>query len=108
MANYLLIASRDPFESNAVPQYYDLASGLASEGNQVTLFLVHNGVLPARPCPISKALSKVAQAGVSVLADAFSLRERGIAADSLIEGVKNAPLDLVVDAMARGDKILWD
>ena len=49
MAQYLLIESRDPFESNEVGYYYDLAKGLVEGGNQVTVFLVQNGVLPARP-----------------------------------------------------------
>lgn len=48
MASYMLIESRDPFEVNDVAYFYDLASSLKSRGNDVTLFLVQNGVLPAR------------------------------------------------------------
>ena len=44
---------------------------------------------------------------VRVLADDFSLRERGIAADSLAEGVKAAPLDTVIDHLEAGSKCLW-
>ena len=40
MAEYVLIESRDPFESNDVGYYYDLARGLVESGNQVTLFLL--------------------------------------------------------------------
>jgi hypothetical protein len=40
MADYLLIESRDPFDSNDVGQFYGLAAGLAREGHSVTLFLV--------------------------------------------------------------------
>jgi len=47
--NYLLIESRDPFESNDVLYYYELSKGLVEAGNEVTLFLVQNGVLAARP-----------------------------------------------------------
>ena len=36
MAQYMLIESRDPFESNDVGYYYDLARGLVESGNQVT------------------------------------------------------------------------
>lgn len=48
MAKYLLIQSRDPFESNDVAYFYELAAGLAREGSDVMLFLVQNGVLAAR------------------------------------------------------------
>ncbi len=107
MGNYLLIESRDPFDCGDVGYYYDLAKGLAAAGNTVTLFLVQNGVLAARPNARSQALADVAGGGVSVLADEFSLRERGIAADRLIGGVAPAPLDTVIDRLADGAKTMW-
>ena len=107
MSNYLLIESRDPFEANDVRYYYDLAAGLAKAGSKVTLFLVQNGVLPARRCAASERLSNLAAAGVEILADEFSLRERGIAAARLAKGVKVAPLDVVIDQLAEGRKALW-
>jgi predicted peroxiredoxin len=107
MNKYLLIASRDPFDSNDVAHFYDLAKGLAKNGNTVTLFLVQNGVLAARKSARSDALRAVAEAGVQVLVDDFSLRERGIAAGRLVAGVKSSPLDIVVDQLAEGRKALW-
>ncbi len=107
MSTYLLIESRDPFESADVPYYYDLASSLARKGHAVTLFLVQNGVLPARRGPRSDAVSTVARSGVEVLADDFSLRERGIADERLADGVRRAPLDRVLDLLGEGRKALW-
>ena len=107
MAGYLLIESRDPFESNDVGYYYELAAGLARGGDEVTLFLVQNGVLPARQGSGSAALARVASAGVRVLADDFSLRERGIPGGRLAEGVEAASLDVVIDQLADGRKALW-
>lgn len=107
MAKYLMIASRDPFDSNDVAHYYDLAAGLATEGNEVTLFLVQNGVLPARRSARSDALETVAKAGVKILADDFSLRERGITSDRLTPAVTPSPLDVVVDQLAEGRQAMW-
>lgn len=107
MAEYLLIESRDAFESNDVSSYWELANGLVKEGNKVTLFLVQNGVLGARKSARSEALSQLTKSGVEVLADDFSLRERGIQASRLAAGIKPAPLDMVVDSLARGAKTLW-
>jgi len=107
MAKYLLIESRDPFETSDVAYYYDLAAGLAKEGNEVTLFLVQNGVFPARANARAEGLTEAAKAGVQILADEFSLRERGIGADRLAKGVKPAPIDRVIDALAEGRKALW-
>ncbi len=107
MAKYLLIESRDPFESNIVARQYDLAVNLVNQGNQVTLFLVQNGVLPARPGSCSSLLTRIALAGVEVLADDFSLRERGIAASRLADGVAAAPLSTVIDQLAERRKSIW-
>lgn len=107
MAKYLLIESRDPFDSNDVSNFYGLASGLAKEGNEVTVFLVQNGVLPARRSTQSKALSDLAQNGVEVLADDFSLRERGIELARLVDSVKASALDTVIDHLADGSNVIW-
>jgi predicted peroxiredoxin len=108
MGGYLLIESRDPFEASDVSHhFYELAAGLARAGTPVTLFLVQNGVFPARPSAHTASLQTVARAGVEVLADDFSLRERGIDAGGLAAGVRAAPIDVVIDRLAEGRKALW-
>ena len=107
MADYLLIGSRDPFESNDVTRLYALAENLAKNGSKVTLFLVQNGVMSARESTQSAALSAVAETGVEVLADDFSLRERGISPEGLVAGVSPAHLDVVIDQLAGGRKAIW-
>jgi predicted peroxiredoxin len=107
MTHYLLIESRDPFESADVAFCCDLANRLATAGNEVTLFLVQNGVLPARAGAQTPAFEALAHFGVEILADDFSLRERGIAADRMRPGVKPSSLDLVIDRLAAGCKTLW-
>jgi len=107
MGRYLLVESRDPFDSADVQNAYDLASDLARDGHEVTLFLVQNGVLPARWSGKSASLAALSDAGVEVLADDFSLRERGIALERLARGVAPAPLEVVVDHLADGRKVIW-
>jgi hypothetical protein len=107
MDRYLLIESLDPFESNDVARIYELALGLARAGGWVTLFLVQNGVLAARPHPGAGALGALAEEGVEILADEFSLRERGIPAERLARGVRPSALDVVVDQLSEGRKALW-
>ena len=107
MPRYLLIESRDPFDSNDTHFCCDLAQQLAAANNEVTVFLVQNGVLPARPGARSGDLTKLAGAGVTVLADSFSLKERGIDDKRLAQGIAAAPLDAVLDALAAGAKVIW-
>jgi sulfur relay (sulfurtransferase) complex TusBCD TusD component (DsrE family) len=105
--HYLLIASRDPFSHAAARGCYELAAQLAGEGQRVTLFLVQNGVLPARGGPGAGSLEDLAGRGVRVAADELSLRERGIDPLRLAGGVEPASLDVVIDALAHGARALW-
>ena len=108
MTEYLLIESRSPAESGEVAHGYALAAVLAGQGDRVTLFLVQNGVLCVRRGARAEGLESAIRAGVTVLADDFSLRERGIPADRLAAQVAPAPLEAVIDRLAAGVKTLWN
>jgi intracellular sulfur oxidation DsrE/DsrF family protein len=105
MSGYLLIESRDPFESNDVGYYYELARGLVEAGNQVTLFLVQNAVFAVRPSAEIPKLRALIGSGVKVVADDFALKERGIT--KLLDGVQIAPIEIVVDHLEAGHKTFW-
>lgn len=112
MAKYLLIESRDPFESTDVNYLCKLAGDLAAAGNEVTLFLVQNGVFMARQGVSGNPLAEAVKGGVrnrtEVLADEFCLRERAIKASSLLPGVKSSTIDHLVDLLAQdGVKAVW-
>ena len=107
MSGYLLIASRDPFESQEIRSFYRLAESLAHAHEQVTLVLVQNGVLPARAGVDGGWIEELASAGVEILADEFSLRERGITRTRLAERVTPVSIDAVVEQLASGKKALW-
>ena len=107
MSKYLLIESRDPFESQDVQAFYELAASLARDRNEVTLFLVQNGVLGARAGEHASVFADLRRAGVEILADDFSLRERGIRDGRLAPGVVPAAIDVVIDGLGEGRKTLW-
>lgn len=107
MANYLVIESRDSFDTEDGGFSHELARRLAHDGAQVCVLLVQNGVLPARQGARANGLADLVGAGVSVLADDFSLKERGIPAARLAPGVRATSLDIVIDRMAEGWKVIW-
>ncbi len=107
MSKYLLVESRDPFDRRPANDLAALAAELATEPNQVTLFLIQNGVLEARDGAAAARLGALRELGVTVLADEFSLRERGIAPERLSPLVSSASLGVVVAHLARGDRTLW-
>jgi sulfur transfer complex TusBCD TusB component (DsrH family) len=107
MAKYLVIESRDPFDSSDSGYFSELVQGIAGRGNQTTLFLVQNGVLPARKgSKYNDVIAKLVQNKVQVLADGFSLKERAIS--NLVDGVQVANIDRLVDLLLEPDtKTMW-
>lgn len=110
MSKYLLIESRDPFEAADVPTFCQLARDLAGQGNDVTFFLIQNGALMARPGAKSNPLATPAggKGKLEVLADDFSLRERGIKPANLAHGIQSSTVDHLVDLLAQPSvKAIW-
>ncbi len=108
MTNYLFIECRDPFESKDTQFVAETATALKQRDNEVTVFLVQNGVLAARRNARGSHLSQLAKAGVRLLADDFSLRERGIQAAELLPEIQQSNIDALTDILVRENtKAIW-
>ena len=107
VSKYLLIQSKSPWESGDVAHFYALASELGHAGGEVTLFLVQNGVMPARAGAKDAALDQLLGSQVRVLADDFSLRERAIGPGAMKRGIRTSSIDEIVDLLSVGAKALW-
>ena len=108
MTKYLFIESRDPFESRDTEFLEETATSLKLRGHSVTVFLVQNGVLAARGKACESYLGRLMKAGVTLLADDFSLSERGIENAELHPGIQPSGIAVLVDAlMSEKTKAIW-
>ena len=108
MSGYVLVGASDAVETIDGRRLYEVGSALAKGGNEVTVFLVQNGVLACRPRSAGAAALSALAASATVLADDFSLRERGIARDEIVSGVRIGGIEELVDAaMEDGRKVVW-
>jgi intracellular sulfur oxidation DsrE/DsrF family protein len=108
MSKYVFIESRDPFESRDVRFVVENATNLKRGGNDVTVFLVQNGVMAARGSARISHLPQLAEAGIALLADSFSLRERGIGSAELGPKIQESDIDALVDMLAQENtKAIW-
>lgn len=106
MTSYVFIESRDPFTSPDTRFIEETALAVKERGHDVTVFLVQNGVLATRKSV--PRLARLAKAGVTLLADDFSLRERGITTEDLADGVRESGIDALVEAIVREKtKAVW-
>lgn len=108
MSSFFIIQSQDVFTEVRTTQQFDLARSLAGRGNDVTLFLVQNAVFAARLDVKFGALHELFNSSIKILADAFSLEQREIDQSQLISGVSPSSIDVVTEALARGDKVIWN
>jgi hypothetical protein len=108
MASYLFIESRDPFESKDTQFVEEIASALKQRGNTVTVFFVQNGVFAARARARVSSVDRLAQAGVTLLVDDFSLGERGIEVNELHASMQPSSIEALVDSLAQENtKAIW-
>jgi sulfur relay protein TusB/DsrH len=107
MAKYLIVDSRDLTEYTNGRYIQKVAGKLKEDGNDVTLFLIENGVLAARKgAEIGKNLTELSKRGTRIMAEDISCRARGIS--QLAEGVAQSNMDQLADLIAEGsDKVLW-
>lgn len=108
MSNYIFIETRDPFESRDIRFVEETATALKERGHEVTVFLVQNGVLASRKNEGESYVSRLAAAGVKLLADEFSLSERGIQPRELHPGIQPSGIEAVVDSLVQEyTKAIW-
>ena len=106
MTRYVLIESRDPFESRDTEFVEQIAMSIKERGHDVTVFLIQNGVLASRKTV--RRLQNLVAAGVTLLADDLSLLERGIKAEELLTGIQPARIDVLVNALVQENtKAIW-
>lgn len=108
MSRYLFIQSQDPFTEVRTGAQFDLARRLVEAGHQVSLLLVQNGVTAARQGADCGAFDALRGQGVTLLADTFSLQQREIGQEHLKDAIDVTELDVVIDAMLAGDKVIWN
>lgn len=108
MSDYLFIQSQDPFTETRTTQQFQLAQDLQKAGSNVTVLLVQNAVVPARKNAKAEGFDALLKSGVTVKAESLALAQREIHAEQLKPEISIAELDITVDALLAGHKVIWN
>lgn len=106
MRKLLIVETRDAVDHNGPAGMAMLAQSMASNDVPTTIFLTENGAFSARrgePTALDEALLQ----GVEVLVDRTAMLERAISAEELRDGVSVGEVDLLVDHLISGSRMLW-
>lgn len=107
MKDIMVVETRDLIEIRDVEWGAGLLADLQASGSATCMMLAENGVFAARKMALAACLIPLIGGGVTVLADRFALRERGIAETDLVPGVAPADLGVVIDWLEAGASVLW-
>ena len=109
MTKYLLIESRDPFESRESENFLEMVGRFAENGDQVVLFLIQNGVFALRKGSMfTGKMKELLKSKVQILADSFSLEERSIQERERLEQVTLSNVDEILELLFEpGTKTIW-
>lgn len=108
MPSYFFIQSLDPLVDRVTDQQFALISQLVNDGKAVSVLLIQAGVAPALVHAACPAFEQLLATGVTIYADRFSLQQRDIAENELKNNIKAAELNIVVQAMLDGEKVIWN
>lgn len=108
MSNYLFIQSQDPFTDVGATFQYELMLQLSRAGKSVSVVLVQNGVTAARNGAPARHFDHLCANGLSIYADDFSLAQREITIDQLKPGIQPVSIDIIIESLLAGDKVIWN
>lgn len=104
---HLLVESQGTWNGPNAGRFLEDAAVLAGSGEQVTVFLVQDGVFDAVRGALP-VLHRLAELGVPVWADDFSLAQRALPAARLADAVTVTGMDAVAGMLLSGTcRVVW-
>ncbi|WGL60012.1 DsrE family protein [Pigmentibacter sp. JX0631] len=108
MNSYLLIETRDHFESLRVNHSYQLAVDLKEKKNEVKLFILQNAVFSFRNnINIYDPIENIIKKDIPIFIDEFSIKERGIDRNNLRKEIVISSMDVILDHLVNKTKVIW-
>ncbi len=106
MSSLLLVLSKDPYTTEIPELVLEIGSRAREKGNDVSLYLVEDGVTAARESEFGGKLKEALGKGISVFADDKAVLSRGLDG-KLIDGVEIKDISILLDFIMESDRVAW-
>ncbi len=106
MTNLLLVLSKDPYTTETPDLVLDIGLNAREKGNDVTLYLVEDGITAARKSEFGNKLTDAQEKGIKIYADDKAMLSRSLV-NKLISGVEIKEIGTLLDFIMDSDKVAW-
>ncbi len=106
MSSLLLVLSKDPYTTETPDLVLDIGINAKEKGNEVTLYLVEDGVTAARKSDFGNKLAAAHKKGIKIYADDKAVLSRSLT-NKLISWVETKEIGTLLDFIMDYDRIAW-
>jgi len=106
MSGLLLVLSRDPYTTEIPDLVLDIGMDAKGKGNDVTLYLVEDGVTAARKTEFGNKLAAAHKKGIKIYADDKAVLSRSLE-NKLIGWVEIKEIGTLLDFIMDYDRVAW-
>ena len=106
MSNLLLVLSKDPYTTETPDLVLDIGLNAREKGNDVTLYLVEDGVTAARKSEFGNKLAAAHKKGIKIYADDKAVLSRSLT-NKLISWVEVKEIGTLLELIMDYDRVAW-
>ncbi len=106
MSSLLLVLSKDPYTTETPDLVLDIGINAKEKGNEVTLYLVEDGVTAARKSDFGNKLDAAHKKGIKIYADDKAVLSRSLT-NKLNNWVEVREIGTLLDFIMDYDRVAW-
>jgi sulfur relay protein TusB/DsrH len=106
MTSLLLVLSKDPYTTETPDLVLDIGINAKEKGNDVSLYLIEDGVTAARKSEFGKKLEAAQKKGIKIYADDKAILSRSLT-NKLIGKVEVKEIGTLLDFIMNTDSVAW-
>jgi sulfur relay (sulfurtransferase) complex TusBCD TusD component (DsrE family) len=101
-----MVLSKDPYTTETPDLVLDIGLNAKDKGNDVSLYLVEDGVTAARKTEFGNKLTAAHKKGIKIYADDKAVLSRALAT-KLAGGVEIKEIGTLLDFIMNYDRVVW-